>query len=317
MTAMIETEGLTRSYGRATALRHLDLRIAEGEVFGFIGPNGAGKTTTIRILATLLSPTRGRARIAGVDLVARPRAARSLLGYMPDHIGIYDDMQAGEYLHFFAASYGIRGAARADVVERVLALTDLGGKRESQIRALSRGMTQRLSLARVLLHDPLVLLLDEPAAGLDPRARTEFKELVAELRRLGKTIFLSSHILSEVEEMCTTIGIIEAGRLLYHGPIAGVREKLAAETGRILRIRALPPPGAAPDALADLARAHPLAAGLRSDGGDLLVRLRPDAADPSPIAADLVAAGFRLLHFSEERMDLEEVFLRVTKGEVA
>ncbi len=317
MNAAIETVDLTKRYGATKALDRLTLTVPEGEVFGFIGPNGAGKTTTIRILSTLTTPTSGRARIGGVDLVHRPAEAKRLFGYMPDHIGIYDDMTVAEYLHFFAAAYGIHGAPREKVIADVLALTDLEGKRDAEIRTLSRGMSQRLSLSRVLLHDPKVLLLDEPAAGLDPRARVEFKELVAQLRAMGKTIFLSSHILSEVEEMCTVIGILEAGRLVYSGPIDEARRRLAEETGVVLRVRAAAPAGAAPEALKDLLRAHPMVAGLRDDGPDLLLRLARDAADPSALAAEIVRAGFALRLFSEERLDLEEVFLRFTRGEVA
>jgi ABC-2 type transport system ATP-binding protein len=317
MNAAIEITDLTKRYGATKALDRLTLTVPEGEVFGFIGPNGAGKTTTIRILATLTTPSSGRARIGGVDLVHRPRDAKRLFGYMPDHIGIYDDMTVTEYLHFFAAAYGIHGAAREKVVADVLALTDLEGKRDAEIRTLSRGMGQRLSLSRVLLHDPRVLLLDEPAAGLDPRARVEFKDLVAQLRAMGKTIFLSSHILSEVEEMCTVIGILEAGRLVYSGPIEEARRKLAEETGVVLRVRAGAPDGASPDALKDLLRSHPMVAGLRDDGPDLLLRLARDAADPSALAAEIVRAGYALRLFSEERLDLEEVFLRFTRGEVA
>ncbi len=317
MSPMIETRGLRMSFGGVRALEHLDLAVPPGEVFGFIGPNGAGKTTTIRILATLLLPTGGRASLDGVDVARRPRQARRILGYMPDHIGIYDDMRVDEYLSFFAAAYRIHGARRERVVDDALILTDLDGKRRDPVRALSRGMTQRLGLARVLLHDPKVLLLDEPAAGLDPRARVEFKELIAELRRQGKTILISSHILSEIGEMCTSIGILEAGRLLYSGAIDEVREKLRGETGRVVRIRVGPTDERGKRVLLDLLRGHPLVAGLRKDGDDLLLRLRPGVEDPSPLAAELVREGFALRHFSEEEIGLEEVFLRITKGIVA
>ena len=316
MSDMIVTDNLTRTFKSTRALDGLTLSIPKGDVFGFIGPNGAGKTTTIRILATLLTPSRGRAFLGGIDVVRKPDSAKRLMGYMPDHIGIYDDMLVEEYLHFFAAAYRIHGAERERVVDDVLSLTDLEGKRESPVRALSRGMSQRLGLARVLLHDPEVLLLDEPAAGLDPRARIEFKELVAELRDMGKTIFISSHILSEIAEMCTSIGIIEAGRLLYSGPIEDVKNQLSAEAGRILRIRVTSGEARAQEMALDALRNHPLVAGIREDHGFLFARLRPDAGDASPIAADLVGRGFALHHFSEEEMGLEEVFMRITKGDV-
>ncbi len=317
MTPMLTAEGLTRSYRRTLALDHLTLEIPEGEVFGFIGPNGAGKTTTIRMFATLLRPTSGRCTIAGIDVVRHPFAARKLMGYMPDHIGIYDDMLVEEYLMFFAAAYRIHGRERDRVVDDVLALTDLDGKRNAPVRALSRGMSQRLGLARVLLHDPKVLLLDEPAAGLDPRARIEFKELVAELRNMGKTIFISSHILAEIGEMCTSIAILEAGKLLYSGPISEVRRRLTEESGRVLKIRVAAVDGKTIDDALDLLRAHPLVSGLREEGGAIFLRLKLTAEDPSPIAAELVRRGFALLHFSEEEIGLEEVFMRITNGVVA
>jgi len=317
MTPMIAAEGLTKSYRRTLALDHLTLEIPEGEVFGFIGPNGAGKTTTIRILSTLLRPTRGRCYIAGIDVVRRPVAARKLMGYMPDHIGIYDDMLVDEYLQFFAAAYRIHGRERDRVVDDVLALTDLDGKRTAPVRALSRGMSQRLGLARVLLHDPKVLLLDEPAAGLDPRARIEFKELVAELRNMGKTIFISSHILAEIGEMCTSIAILEAGKLLYSGPISEVRRKLTEESGRVVKVRVAAANGKTIDDALELLRAHPLVSGLREENGSIFLRLKLTAEDPSPIAAEIVREGFGLLHFSEEEIGLEEVFMRITNGVVA
>ncbi len=317
MTPMIAIEGLCKSYRGAPALDHLSLEIPEGEVFGFIGPNGAGKTTTIRILSTLLRPTRGRCYLAGVDVVRRSVAARKLFGYMPDHIGIYDDMLVEEYLQFFAAAYRIHGAKRNRVVDDVLALTDLDGKRIAPVRALSRGMSQRLGLARVLLHDPKVLLLDEPAAGLDPRARIEFKELVAELRNMGKTIFISSHILAEIGEMCTSIAILEAGKLLYSGPISEVRRRLTEETGKVIRIRIAPGNGKTTEDAVDHLRAHPLVSGLRVENGSIYLRLNRTAEDPSPIAAELVHEGYGLLHFSEEEIGLEEVFMRITNGVVA
>ena len=276
MKPMIQTVRLTKSFRHVRAVDRLDLLIPAGEIFGFIGPNGAGKTTTIKILATLLSPTSGHASIDGIDIARRPLSAKKRLGYMPDHIGIYDDMLVEEYLHFFAAAYRIYGQARAKVVDDVLILTDLDGKRMDPVRVLSRGMTQRLGLARVLLHDPEVLLLDEPAAGLDPRARVEFKELLAELSRLGKTIFISSHILAEIGEICSSIAILEAGRLLYQGSIDEVKQKLSQETGRVLRIRVNATDDATQERAKELLRNHPFVAGLRTENASLLARLLPD-----------------------------------------
>ncbi len=216
---MIEVEGLKKRYGTVEAVKDLTLRIGQGEIFGFIGPNGAGKTTTIRILATLLKPSAGLVRIGGYSLGKDAEKIRTLIGYMPDTFGVYEEMLVLEYLEFCAAAYGIRGPRRAQVVDDVLQLTDLVKHRTAVIGDLSRGMQQRLGLARVLVHDPKVLLLDEPASGLDPRARIEIRELIRELGRMGKTILLSSHILPELANLCTRIGIIEKGVLLFHGTV--------------------------------------------------------------------------------------------------
>src|SRR4051794_2380255 len=206
-------------YGELFAVKELELDLQKGDVFGFIGPNGAGKTTTMRILATLLNPTWGEAYVCGHSIYTGARDIRRLVGYMPDFFGVYDDMKVIEYLEFFAAAYRIKGAARRKVCDEVLELVDLGYKREALVTSLSRGMTQRLGLARVLLHDPQVLLLDEPASGLDPRARIEIRGLLKELRKMGKTILVSSHILPELADICNKIGIIERGKLLYDGDV--------------------------------------------------------------------------------------------------
>src|SRR6195256_6945658 len=216
---MIETRDLTKKYGDLYAIKSINLNLQKGDVFGFIGPNGAGKTTTMRILATLLNPTWGEAYVCGYSIYTRPRDIRRLIGYMPDFFGVYDDMKVIEYLEFFAAAYRIRGAARRKVCDEVLELVDLGYKREALVTSLSRGMTQRLGLARVLLHDPAVLLLDEPASGLDPRARIEIRGLLKQLRKMGKTIMISSHILPELADICNKIGIIERGKLLFDGDV--------------------------------------------------------------------------------------------------
>jgi len=208
---MIETINLCKDYGDLVALDNLNLSINEGDCFGFIGPNGAGKTTTIKVLATLLKPSRGQAMINGLTIGYQNRQIRPLIGYVPDFMGAYDDMVVIEYLEFFAAAYDIHGPQRKRVVSDVLDLTDLNYKATAEVKSLSRGMQQRLSIARVLLHDPKVLLMDEPASGLDPRARIEIRELLKELRRMGKTILISSHILHELAELCNAVGIIERG----------------------------------------------------------------------------------------------------------
>src|SRR5271167_4203411 len=226
MAAVIKTVALTKRYGSLVALSNLDLEINEGDCFGFIGPNGAGKTTTFKVLATLLQPTWGEARVCDFVVGYQSRSIRPLIGYVPDYFGAYEDMVVQEYLEFFAAAYNINGSQRTKIVGDVLELTDLGYKRDSLVDGLSRGMKQRLSIARVLVHDPKLLLLDEPASGLDPRARIELRELLKELRRMGKTILISSHILHELSQFCTRIGIIEAGKMVAEGSLDDIYRKL-------------------------------------------------------------------------------------------
>ncbi len=234
---MIETKNLTKNYGNLTAVADLNLTVQDGDIFGFIGPNGAGKTTTMRILVTLLEPTRGKAFINGLDVTRDGKKVRGLVGYMPDFMGVYDDLKVFEYLEFFAAAFGIERKKRKSIVEGVLELTDLESKRSAAVDSLSRGMQQRLGLARVLIHDPKVLVLDEPASGLDPRARIEIRELLRELKRMGKTIMISSHILSELEEICDHFGIIEHGRLVFSGTLEEIRPRLGIHS----KVRAMMP----------------------------------------------------------------------------
>src|SRR3990170_2466522 len=223
---MIKTQELTKVYGELRAINNLNLDLAEGDLFGFIGPNGSGKTTTMRILGTLLQPTWGEASVCGYSIYTHPKEIRRLIGYMPDFFGVYDDMKVIEYLEFFAAAYRIKGAARHKVCNDVLELVDLGYKRDTLVTSLSRGMTQRLGLARVLLHDPQVLLLDEPASGLDPRARIEIRTLLKRLGATGKTIMVSSHILPELADVCNKIGIIERGELIVNMAVADVMKRV-------------------------------------------------------------------------------------------
>jgi ABC-2 type transport system ATP-binding protein len=311
--AIIETINLTRKYGDLVALDNLNLSIEAGSCYGFIGPNGAGKTTTIRILATLLKPTWGEARIDGLTVGYQNALIRPIIGYVPDFIGTYDDMLVSEYLEFFAACYGIHGSKRRTVVGETLDLTDLSHKSTAQVASLSRGMSQRLSIARVLLHDPQVLLMDEPAAGLDPRARIEIRELLKELSRIGKTILISSHILSELAELCDSVGILEHGTLRFSGTMreamqlaeSGVEyevtvDQRAEEAGKLLATV----PGIAKVTL------------VRSSGQSVL-RLVLDTqqpVEPSEIPARLVTAGFRLREFKRGRVDLETAFMHLTKG---
>src|SRR5881392_3328667 len=223
---MIETNNLTKKYGELYALKNLTVKLVQGDVYGFIGPNGAGKTTTMRILATLLNPSWGEASVCGYSIYTGAKEIRWSIGYMPDFFGVYDDMKVTEYLEFFAAAYRITGPDRRKKVDQVLDLVDLQYKRDALVTSLSRGMTQRLGLARVLLHEPQVLLLDEPASGLDPRARIEMRELIKELRSMGKTILVSSHILPELADICNKIGIIERGQLIFNGDIESAIRKV-------------------------------------------------------------------------------------------
>jgi ABC-2 type transport system ATP-binding protein len=301
-------------YGRLTALQELDLAVEEGAVFGFVGPNGAGKTTTMRILATLLRPTAGEAWVAGHPVREERREVRRAIGYMPDFFGVYGDMKVWEYLDFFAACYEIPPETRRGLVDDLLELIDLGHRRDDYVDALSRGMKQRICLARALAHDPRVLILDEPASGLDPRARIEIRELLLELQAMGKTILVSSHILSEIEEVCTHVGIIEAGRLVAMGTLEEVRRLI--HTHRVVRVGVTARAGEAQAWLAardDVAAVEPAGNG----GDDLAVTFTGDDEALSQLLSDLVAAGFQVVAFREERGDLEDVFMRLTRGIVS
>jgi ABC-2 type transport system ATP-binding protein len=301
--------GLSRTYGSMTALSDLNLTVNRADLFGFIGSNGAGKTTTLRILATFLTPSSGSAQIMGRDVVREAEQVRHLIGYMPDFFGVYKDMEVTEYLDFFGACYKIPAARREKTVLDVLELVGLSEKRGSLIGALSRGMQQRLGLARVLIHDPALLLLDEPASGLDPRARIEMMAILQELQRMGKTIIISSHILSELETLCNRCAIIERGKLIYSGPVQGVAQH--ATGGRLLRVRVSTDPAAALELLKALPEVHDV----EVLDGRLKVVLAQHDSDPGVVAEALVRNGHRLVELREEEVGLEEVFLRVTKGE--
>lgn len=314
--AMIETVNLTKKYGELVALDNLNLSIDEGVCFGFIGPNGAGKTTTIKILATLLKPTWGEARIDGKVIGYQNALIRPIIGYVPDFMGAYEDMVVLEYLEFFAACYGIHGKKRQQVVRDVLELTDLTYKANSEVNGLSRGMQQRLSVARVLLHDPKVLLMDEPNSGLDPRARIEMRELLKELRRMGKTIIISSHILPELAELCTAVGIIEQGKLVYAGPMSDIMTK--AREGTVVQVTVEDRHEQAAELLKAV-RGIVRVQLSESDGRLRLdVTLDPQAGIPvSEIPARLIAQGFRISAMHEERVNLETAFMKLTKGIVS
>ena len=310
---MIETVNLTKKYGELTALNNLNLTIDQGDCFGFIGPNGAGKTTTIKILATLLKPTWGEARIDGKVIGYQNREIRPIMGYVPDFMGAYEDMVVEEYLEFFAAAYDIHGKQRKRVVTAVLELTDLAYKSDAEVNGLSRGMQQRLSVARVLLHDPKVLLMDEPASGLDPRARIEIRELLKELRRMGKTILISSHILHELAELCNTVGIIERGELIYQGSVKDIMSKVTGGTLVHIGIETN-----APSAAEYLSKVPGVeSVDIRStDRGDIIdLRVTSNNALPiSDIPNRLISQGYRIFMLEEEKVNLETAFMRLTHG---
>jgi ABC-2 type transport system ATP-binding protein len=305
----VHTVGLTRLYGTLAALQGLNLTINKGDLFGFIGSNGAGKTTTLRILATFLAPTLGSASIFGLDVVRQGEKVRHVIGYMPDFFGVYKDMEVTEYLDFFAACYKIPSAKRARTVADVLELVGLSEKKGSLIGALSRGMQQRLGLARVLIHEPQLLLLDEPASGLDPRARIEMMAVLQELQRLGKTIIISSHILSELQTLCNRVGIIEKGQLLYSGPVQGVREHVGK--GRLVYVRVTTDPQKA----VELLKTHPEVSDAEAIDGEIKVTLLNAETDHSLVAEVLVRGGAKLTELREDELGLEEVFMRMTRGE--
>jgi ABC-2 type transport system ATP-binding protein len=308
---MIETRDLTKMYGDLYALNRLTLKLEKGDVYGFIGPNGAGKTTTMRILATLLNPTWGEASVCGYSIYNGSKEIRRLIGYMPDFFGVYDDMKVIEYLEFFAAAYRIKGPERKQKCEQVLELVDLGYKRDALVTSLSRGMTQRLGLARVLLHEPQVLLLDEPASGLDPRARIEMRGLLKELRSMGKTILVSSHILPELADICNKIGIIERGKLLFDGDVEAAIRQVRHSLVYLVSVAN----GLNPTARSHLER-HPdvKEVEFKEQEDYLRVTLKDGVKDGTFLADLLVKSNLRLKMLKEEEIDLEDVFMGITKG---
>ena len=305
---MIKTVDLTKKYGEMFAIQKIELDLEEGDLFGFIGPNGAGKTTTMRIIATLLNPTWGEAYVCGHSIYTKPKEIRRLVGYMPDFFGVYDDMKVIEYLEFFAAAYRIKGPARRQRCEEMLEIVDLDFKRDAFANTLSRGQTQRLGLARVLLHDPQVLLLDEPLSGLDPRARIEMRNLMRRLGEMGKTIIVSSHILPELADICNKIGIIDRGVMTVNSAVEDVMQQVRQRV--VLQI------GVAGDlsAAARLLEQHGDVDTIEENAGQLTVMLIPEATAYSELSAVLVDAGHRLTLFREEEVNLESAFMALTKG---
>jgi len=305
---MIKTKKLSKYYGSLAALVDLDLDIQEGDIFGFIGPNGAGKTTTMRILATLLEPTRGSAFINELNVAKNGKKVRRQVGYMPDFMGVYDDLKVFEYLEFFAAAFDIERKKRKSIVDGVLELTDLQDKRSAAVDSLSRGMQQRLGLARVLIHDPRVLILDEPASGLDPRARIEIRELLRELKRMGKTIMISSHILSELEEICDHIGIIERGKLVFSGTMEEIRRRMGIQSKVKVKV------ACESDRAFEILSTLPQIQEVKTIGDFISVTFQEGVSANGIIARTLVHADIDVVSLEPEQLKLDDAFLHLTKG---
>ena len=319
---MIKTEELTKQYGKLFALKNLTLELNEGDLFGFIGPNGSGKTTTMKMLATLLQPTWGEAYVCGMSIYTKPKEIRRIIGFMPDFFGVYDDMKVIEYLEFFAAAYRVRGEARRRVCNEVLELVDLGYKREALVTSLSRGMTQRLGLARVLLHDPQVLLLDEPASGLDPRARIEIRELLKRLGGKGKTIMVSSHILPELADVCNKVGIIERGELLVDAKVEDVMRRVRDQIAVLVELAEADPDEnkkkteecmkfLSDDVVVDNVELD------RSGAIRVFIKKGLGLDDYSALLTRLIERRFRVKSFREEEINLETAFMTLTRGVTA
>jgi len=308
---MIELTGFGKDYGEFTAVESLDLKIEEGEMFGFIGPNGAGKSTSIRFLATLLRASRGDGMINGYSVSQDPMNVRRSVGYMPDAFGVYDGMKVWEFLDFFAVAYKIGRTQRKQVIRDVLELLDLTYKRDDFVNGLSRGMKQRLCLAKTLVHDPPVLILDEPASGLDPRARVEVKALLKELRRMGKTILISSHILTELADCCTSIGIIERGKLLMHGPIDEVYQQIRGN--QVIEARL----GDNLETGLSIIRSNPDVRDVQVDGSKIVIEFSSSDHNPSQLLKKLIDNEVEVINFGQKDPNLEDVFMMVTKGLVS
>ena len=307
---MISFEGVKKRYRATVALDGVDMSVPQGSVTGLVGPNGAGKTTSILLMSTLLARDEGRVEVGGIDPELDAPGVRRLIGYMPDFFGVYESLTSSEYLIFFAASHGIAAAGRPGLAADLLDLVGLSEKAEEDVNTLSRGMKQRLSLARALVHDPDILVLDEPAAGLDPRARVQLRELIAELGRMGKTVVVSSHVLTELEGICTDIVVMDEGRVVAEGPMDSIRASLTSERGVRMRLvdedidRAL-----------ELLEVDPRVSGLAVESGRVSFSFDEVGDEASAeLLSRLVAAGVRVAEWRIDEIGLEELFLRITQG---
>ncbi|MDN7226112.1 ABC transporter ATP-binding protein [Planococcus sp. N064] len=307
---MIETIGLTKKYGSLYALQDLNLTVEDGTVFGFVGANGAGKSTTFSILATLLQPTAGDAFVNGLSVTKNAHEVRKQIGYMPDFFGVYDQLKADEYLDFYGASYGLKPRDREKLIPQLLELVNLSHKRYEYVDLLSRGMKQRLCLARALIHDPNILILDEPASGLDPRARVEMREILRELKSMGKTILISSHILPELAEMCDSIGVIDTGRLIAQGSVSEIQAQLQSE--KVMRVKVAGPVSLVSAFFENDPFVSQIAEKPETNTIEFLYRGTEE--EQMVLLRKAMAAQLPILSFAEEETDLEDVFMAITKG---
>ena len=307
---MIKTIKLTKKYDDMYAIRDIDLDLGQGDLFGFIGPNGAGKTTTMRIVATLLEPTEGEAYVCNYSIYTHPKEIRRLVGFMPDFFGVYDDMTVIEYLEFFAAAYRIGPQARRKLGNEMLYIVDLDFKRDAYANTLSRGQTQRLGLARTLLHDPAVLLLDEPLSGLDPRARIEMRALMRRLGAMGKTIIVSSHILPELADVCNKVGIIDSGKMIASDDVSSIIKRVSPNTTILIDLVKAQDSAKAIDLISPL----PMVERVALDGAKLRVTLKADVEDYSSLSMLLATQGIPFTKFAAEEINLESAFMAFTKG---
>ncbi|MCM8899738.1 ABC transporter ATP-binding protein [Caldicoprobacter algeriensis] len=306
---MLVVRDLVKKYGDFLAVDHLNMEVERGQIFGFIGPNGAGKTTTMKIIATLLAPTSGRVVVDGIDVFKDPIKAREKIGYMPDFFGVYDNLKVKEYLDFYGSAYGIEYRERRKIAEDLLELVDLSDKKDAYVDTLSRGMKQRLCLARCLIHNPELLILDEPASGMDPRARAEIKAILKELKRMGKTILISSHILPEVAEICDSVGIIDRGKLVVQGSVEQIIQRMTGRT--VVRIRVLRDM----DRAISLLKEQPMVTSVIQEDQELEVACKGSDEDLWQLLRALVSSDVPVVSFRKMEGNLEQIFMEVTSDE--